>query len=191
MSINIESLGFTKEELFDRVVSKVTETLLAEYCTDEEGGEHARRSAFQNKLQAAVLKRVDEAIIALGKKHVLPNAVKMLEGIVLQKTNAWGEKEGPEQTFVEYLISRADAYMRENVDYEGKPLTTDGSRYGSSKAQTRVVHLIDKHLHFRIETAMKSAMAAANASLVKGLEETVKIKLGEIAEKLKMEVKTS
>jgi hypothetical protein len=51
--------------------------------------------------------------------------------------------------------------------------------------------MIDKHLHFSIESAMKSAVSNANSAIVGGLEETVKIKLAEIAKSLKVTVKTA
>ncbi len=77
--------------------------------------------------------------------------------------------------------------MTEKVDSSGKTKEESGS-YSFSGTQTRVAHMIHRHLHFNIETAMKEALATANGSIVKGLEETVKLKLAEIAKALKVTV---
>jgi hypothetical protein len=112
----------------------------------------------------------------------------MIDNLVLQKTNSWGEKVGKSVTFVEYLIEQAHGYMTEKVDSSGKTKEESGG-YSFSGTQTRVAHMIHRHLHFNIETAMKEALATANGSIIKGLEETVKLKLAEILAVLKVTVK--
>jgi hypothetical protein len=132
--------------------------------------------------------RLDQVVNDLANKHVLPRVEAMVEGLVLQQTNQWGEKVGKPITFIEYLTQRAEAYMTEDVNYEGKPKGTDS--FSWSKRSTRVAYMIDKHLHYSIEQAMKAALASVNNSVAAGLEEATKTAIREVTSKLTVKVET-
>ena len=187
--LNLEELGITKDDLVGRVVEKLCESLLREIGTDEDGDEVSRPSSFQRRVQELIKKRVDERITHIAETNILPNVSTLVENIVLQETNKWGEKTGKAMTFIEYMTQRADAYLREDVDYEGKDKASSGS-YNWSKSQTRITHLVHRHLHHTIETAMKDAIKNVNSVIVAGIQETVKIKLEEVAKSLKLSVAT-
>ena len=91
-------------------------------------------------------------------------------------------------TFLEYLIQRAETYIQEPLNYAGKTKEQEG--YGWSKSQTRISYLINQHLHYSIETAMKQALQTANSAIVGGIEQTVRIKLQEVADKMKVVMQT-
>lgn len=188
-TLTLESLGLSQDSLADRLVDKLAEGLLSSLDYDEDGHTFRGESPFANKLNRMVKDRLDALVDELGTKHVLPKVEEMVEGMVLQQTNQWGEKTGKPATFIEYLTQRADHWMREEVNYDGKTKDQD-SGYNFRKAGTCVSYLIDKHLQYSIETAMKAAVATANQSIIGGLQEAVKIKLAEVAASLKVEVKT-
>jgi len=187
--MDLNELGFTKEELQQRVVEHIAKQVMAGVSLDEDGNEFDTDSSFARKLRQFVAEHVDKTIDALAQKYVLPNVARYVEDLSLQETNKWGEKTGNSLTFVEYLVKRAEEYMLEKVDFEGR---AKGERDGYSwkGTQTRLTHLVEKHLHYSIESAMKNALLIANNTIAKGIEETVKTKLALISEQLKMEVKT-
>lgn len=185
--MNLADIGFTKEELQQRVIEHIAAQVMQGTFHDEDGEEFQADSTFARNLQAEVKKQVDATIAAMAEKHVLPNVNAYIENLALQTTNQWGEKAGKPVTFIEYLTQRAEAYMLEMVNYEGKPKGTDG--YSWRPEQTRLASMIHKHLHYSIENAMKEALKIATSSISKGIEETVKLKLTEITSKLKTEVK--
>jgi hypothetical protein len=80
--------------------------------------------------------------------------------------------------------------MQEKVNYEGKGKNEAGS-YSWNGTQTRITHMVHQHLHCSIETAMKQALQIATNGIASGLQETVKTKLSEVSQKLKVEVKTA
>lgn len=189
MSLDLESLGITKDELQDRIVERAVARLFEVTGYDEDGDEFIQSSPLAGRLEKAVKSAIDAKISGIAEKHVLPLAETYIENLTLQETNRWGEKTGKAVTFIEYLIQRAEKYLTEEVNYEGK--TKDQvSGYGWTKSQTRLVHLVHQHLHYSIDTAMKQAIQNANSVIVGGIQDTVKIKLGEIAAALKVEVKT-
>lgn len=188
-ALTLEALGLSQESLADRLVDRLAEGLLSSLDYDEDGHSFRGESPFATKLNRMVKDRLGALVLDLGEKHVLPKVNEMVEGLVLQETNRWGEKVGQPVTFIEYLTQRADAWMREEVDYGGKA-KAEGDSYSWRKAGTRVSWVIDRHLQHSIETAMKGAVASANQSIIGGLQETVKIKLAEVAAALKVEVKT-
>lgn len=188
-SLTLEGLGFTKEQLQERLVETLAERVLSGIVAVVDCGEIQVKSSLHRALEKKTREIIDEKIDALAQKHVLPNVSDYLEDLCLQETNRWGEASGKKVTFIEYLVVRANAYMREEVNYEGK--TKKENRYGSwSASGTRVAHMIHKHLHYAIETAMTEALVSANKSIAGGLEEAVKIQLEEVRKKLKVTVNT-
>ena len=189
--LTLESLGISKDELADRAVKQVVDSLLKSNSVDpEDGGECTTPTRFQSELQEAIRKSITKSVNDIADRVVLPNVNKQIESVVLAQTNQWGERTSkPALTFTEYLIDRAEKYMTEKVSFEGKSKDESGG-YSWSGTQTRVSHMIDKYLHYSIETAMKAALANANSAIVSGIHETVKIKLEEVSSSLKVSVKT-
>lgn len=194
MSINLKDLGLNQEQLQEMVVNRISEQVLNStglyYSEDEDREiEVPEESSFAKKLNKEVRTRIDEAIQRLAEKHIFPQVAAYVENLTLQETNKWGEATGQKITFVEYLTQRAEGYLREKVDYDGKS-KKERDGYSWSGTQTRITHLVNKHLHYTIEQAMKDAVRNANTVIAEGLVETTKIKLEEIARTLRVSIKT-
>lgn len=192
--IDLELLGMTKEDLQTRVVERIAQSLMAESTTafDNETGdsyESTVESRAMKALKSLVRDRIDGKIRQIGDSLIVPRVDEMILTASFTKTNQWGEKKGETLSFTEYLVQRAEAYLAEPVDYNGKARAEDA--YGSWKASgTRVAYLVDKYLQHSVETAMKEAVKNANDVIVGGLAETVKIKLAEVVKMLKVTVQT-
>lgn len=172
-------LGISQEELREQIIDRAAERL-AKYL--------AKRDDTYQPIRDVVMETVETVTRRIADEEVRPWAEGQIENLVMQRTNSWGEATGKPTTFREYLIEMAEKYMNEPVDYEGR--TQNEQRgYSFKKATTRLAFMIDKHLHFHIERAMKDALANANSAIVGGIQETVRVKLAEISEKLKVEVK--
>lgn len=181
----LTALGFTKEEILDRVVERIASKLMCEVSEEEDD---SWPKSFETRVRATTKEMVDEAVARMAEQHVLPNVSEYIEQITLQATNRWGEPKGEALTFVEYLVERAEAYMTEKVDHSGK---TKDDQYSSSYwkgTQTRITYLIHEHLQYNIEQAMGEALKKVNDSIAEGLRKTVQMKVAEIAEKLKVSV---
>lgn len=118
--LTLESLGLSQEDLAEKLVDRLAENLLTSINYDPEGGDWHSSSPFAKKLDKLVKDRLDQIVNDMAEKHVLPGVTKMVEDMMLQETNKWGEKKGEPVSFREYLVSRADHWMREQVDYKGK-----------------------------------------------------------------------
>lgn len=184
----LAQLGLSREELAERLVAKLADDLMQAEGYDDEGEPYSHRSQFAAGLQKAVHEVVDARVAAIAEEHVVPQVAELIANVVLQKTNQWGERipDSPAMTFVEYIVSRADAYMAEQVDREGKPKPADA--YNWKAEQTRACWLIDRHLSSAIATSMKAALVAADNAIAAGVADTVKAKLAEIATSLKVAV---
>jgi hypothetical protein len=185
---SLESLGITKESLIDRIVEKCVEDLMTDVSFDEDDNSWRNKSSIARKLDERIKTHIDEAVARLANTHVLPNVATYIETLTLNETNKWGEKKGQKVTFIEYLVQRADAYMRDEVNSDGKSKDENAGGYSWSKSTTRIAHMVDKHLYFSIDTAMRQAMGHANSSIAKGLEEAMKISLTNATQKLKVAV---
>lgn len=188
-TMTLEALGFTKEDLQERLVERLCEQILSGKSYDEDGGEHYEDSQFKKLLEERLRKHINETVNAIAERHVLPNVTEYIENLCLQQTNKWGEKTGKPVTFVEYLVSRAEAYIGEDVNHEGKSKDEKDS-YNWSKSTTRITYLINAHLQYSIAVMVKNAMDGMNKSIVGGIEKAVKIQLEQTLGKLKIGVNT-
>lgn len=185
----LEALGISRDDIIGKVIDRCVDSILStEYYDNDDGGKYRAKSDVEKRITDLCRKRVDEKVQEIADAHILPFVSDRIEKLTLQKTNQWGEKAGAPVTFIEYLVARADTYLTEMVNYEGKSKDECGS-YSFSGTQSRITHMINKHLHYSIETAMKNAVQHVNAALSKGLQETVKAKIDEIVASLKVQVK--
>jgi hypothetical protein len=167
--------------------------LLAEETGHDEDGNpfsYSTDAEWSAALRDQLKEKINETTEAIASRTVLPQAATLIENFVLQATNQWGEKRGEPVTFAEYLVSRAEAYMSEVVDSDGRTKSESTSSYYRGTT-TRIAYVIDKHLHYAIEAAMKKALADANSAIVNGIEAAVKMKLAEIQKGISASVKVS
>lgn len=184
----LKEFGFTKDEIEQKVVEQIADQLLTEYAYDSEtGANEPHDTRLTQKFHDIVKKHVDRQLNKLAEEYIVPHVRELIEGVSLQATNQWGEKVGSPKTFVEYLTESAQNYLSQPVDYQGKP--TERSSY-SRDTQTRLTHLVHEHLHYSIESAMKDAVEQVKKTIGPALQETCKLKLGEIASSLKVSLTT-
>ncbi len=189
MDLTCEDLGLTKEDMQQRLVDTMAERLLglnaeAEDMIDDESG---FRGSVLGLLRDEINSRIKTLVIELGDKEIAPRISALIEGVAFKETNRWGEGQDKEFTFREYLIARAETYMTEKVDHSGKSKAENRHGYFSATT-TRVSHMVEKHLHYEIEKAMKEALKTANNAIAGGIEKAVKMKLQEIVAGLKTKV---
>lgn len=188
--MNLDQLGFTKEELQQRVVDQCVEQVMAGVAYDECGDPYDGPSSIMRKMREEVQKQIADAVAKMGSESILPLLTERIESLVLQETTTWGEKKGEPVSFTDYLIQRAEAYMQEEVDWHGKS-KNECSSYDRSywrAAGRRLAVAIHNHLTIQVESAMKKILLDGNKGLVEALHETCKIKLNEIADSLKVTV---
>ncbi len=167
------TLGLTQKELREQVIERAAEKLRDTIDVGDYG--HLNK-IIQDATNTAVSRYIEKTIVPMLEKEIA--------SITFQATNEWGERNGKSVTFREYLVQRAERWIREEVNYDGKPKGTDG--YSWKGYQTRVAFMIHKHLHYSIEHAIEDMLKTANASIVGGIEQTVKMKLAEIQTAIKV-----
>ncbi len=186
--IDLATLGIDQEKLQALIVKEVAERVLATAGYNEDGNESYRTSRFGKALEKLVADTIDSKIQEMAEAHLLPRVGEYIEGVMLQQTTKWGERVGQPMTFLEYLTQRAEQYLVEQVDYQGKSKAEQGG-YSFTGIQNRITYMVNAHLHRAIETMMKDALTLTNTALAEGIEATVKAKLKEITESIKIGVK--
>lgn len=190
MEITLESLGLTQADLQERIVERCADQLLSGKEYDEDGNVEFADTKFKRELEERVRQHASKAITALFDTHVAPKVTDFIETLTLQETNKWGEKTGKPVTFIEYLVSRADAYIREDVNHDGKSKEENRDSYsGWSKSTTRIAYMINRHLQYSIQMMVEGALKEANKSFAGGIEQALKTQLAVVLDKVKVGVK--
>ena len=179
-AINLAALGLSNEALTELIVDNAVERILS--GDDEEIGESLTLQA-KNRITKEIERKVD----ALGNELIAPQVSALIDAWTLVKTNEWGERKSEPVSFSEYLVRRAENYLREKVNYDGKTKEESGG-YNWSAAQERLAYMIDKHLQYHIKQAMEKALATVTTALGASIAETVKIQLAEVTKKLSITV---
>lgn len=183
--MNLEELGISKEKLQELVVERVSEEVLHGRSQEEDGGE-----TLSQRLRQLATDAADARVVALFAEYIEPRIAEFIDGLILQKTNEWGEAQGKSFTFIEYLIDRAEKHIAEPVDYRGRSESECKSQRDSfRKAQGRLVYMVDDKLQYSIKIAMEKAMEDANSVLADGIATTVKAQMADIAKNLKVSAK--
>lgn len=173
----MRELGLDPKRIEDGVIEQLVEQLQE----DSETYGHRAIKAAESRIQ----EHADQTVMKICEERILGNIEEYVRNLVLQQTNSYGEAKGDPQTFTEWLIARAEAYLTEDVNRHGKP---KGGEYDWRARSNRLTYMIHEHLEFEISRAMKAAIGDANKRLAGSLEETVKIEMQKIAAKLKTEV---
>jgi hypothetical protein len=90
----LETLGITKDDFIERIVSRTVEALLHEETWDEDGDPIHAKSSAAKTWDKMIRERLDAKVKEIGEKHVMPLIDGRVADLVLQKTNAWGERAG-------------------------------------------------------------------------------------------------
>lgn len=180
--ITLSQLGISAESL----ETKLLEILAQDFweksfagSVDDEGRYHRLENFILSKLEKQTKEAIDTAIEKLGSETLGPAIETFIQNYKVQQTNAYGEKKGEAKTFTEYLMSMAETYCLQPVDFNG---TTSNSY--THKDHTRIAHLIDKHLSNEIEKLVKTHIHEANKLFARGLNETVRMMINETFAKL-------
>ena len=171
MDLNtLTALGINKEDLFERVVEQTVSFLLSTSGFDSESErEVSYATKFKREIEKRIQKAVDDKIAALAEVHLIPRVGELIESANLQKTNSYGEAKGAPMTFIEYIASRADAYMNENVDFNGKS-KEEGDSYNWRSVGPRLTVLMRGYIRETLESHAKNAISDVNKVLAKGME---------------------
>lgn len=126
--------------------------------------------------------------IRLAEQHLLPRVNQQIEEVVLQQTNSWGKPVAPGMSFVEYLVQRAEAFMVEPVDNNGKTQVEES--YNWRKAGPRLSIMINKYINITLTNAVAKALSDTNTLIGKALAQSVNAALAEVVGKVSVAVQT-
>jgi hypothetical protein len=174
MNISLESLGVSREQLIEMVVQGIVDQCM--------GNTSGVDDSISRDVQKTYKEAIANGVNRIATEAVLPKVEEILAKVTFQQTNYMGEPKGEPMTLKEHLLSKAEAWMTERVDYSGK--TKAEESYNWEPTQTRVSHMIHEHLHYHIDKSVKAALADVNSKISAGIADTVRLKLHEAMQSL-------
>lgn len=189
MDINtLKALGISPEELGERIVSQAVETLLETTGFNPDTEEETRyASQFQRAIEARIKQAVDDKIAALAAVHLVPRVGEMIEAADMRQTNRYGEAKTPKMTFKEYIAHRAEAYMAEDVDSNGKSKEESGDSYWRVSGP-RLTVLMRMYIRDTLEKAAKAAVNDVNKVIADNIAKAAKQAIAAAGAAIKVEV---
>lgn len=182
----LEALGVSATELSDRIVDQAVHALLYSTGFDEDGDESSYASKFKQQVEKRVQEAVDTKIAALAAEHVLPRVGEMIEAADMRKTSHYGEPKGEPMTFKEYIASRAEVYMSEDVDYNGQSKEESRDSYNWRVSGPRLTVLMKMYIKDTLEKSAKYAINDVNKVIAKNIEQAAKDAIASCAASLKV-----
>jgi hypothetical protein len=166
----LKALGMNTEELGDRIVDQAVSALLRSTGFDPENDvEVTYDTQFKKQINERIKAAIDNKISALAEKHVVPMVGDLIEKTNFQSTNGYGEPKGPAVTFREYIVSLAEKYMSDDVDYNGRSKQESKDSYNWSKDGPRLMVLMKMYIRETMEKAAKSAVNDVNKESAKSI----------------------
>lgn len=184
----LEALGVSTEDLTDRIVDQAVNALLYSNGFNPETEEEVTyESKFKREIENKIQKTVDAKIAAIAAQHILPRVGELIEAANMVQTNKWGEAKSAPMSFKEYIAHRADAYMCEEVDINGKS-KGEGDSYSWRSCGPRLSVLMRSYIKDSMETAAKSAVNDINKVIAKNIEKAAKDAIAATAANIKVSV---
>lgn len=184
----LESLGLNIESLADRVVDQAVDTLLNSTGFNPDTEEETRyESRFKREIADRIQKAVDEKIAALAAVHLVPRVGELIESADMRKTNEWGESKSPPMTFKEYIAHRAENYMTEDVDINGKSRVESNDSYWR-KCGPRLTVLMQMYIRDHLQKCAAAAVTDINKVIAKNIEQAAREAIASAAAGLKVSV---
>ena len=185
----LEALGLDTTELGNRIVDQAVQALLSStgFNPDSEE-EYSCESQFKREIHQRVKDAVDAKITAIAEEHLIPRIGEMIETADMRQTNRYGEPTSPSLTFKEYIASRAEAYMSEDVDYNGKSKSESGDSYNWRTNGPRLTVLMRSYIRDTLEKSAKAAVADVNKVIAKNIEKAAVDAIHATASSIKVQV---
>lgn len=184
---SLEALGITAEDLTQRIVDQAVESLLESSGYDPENDrETTYESRFKREIEKRLQEAVDAKISSLAAEHLVPKVGELIEKTNMRKTNQYGEPKGESMTFIEYIASRADAYMSEDVDYNGKSKAESGDSYSWRSCGPRLTVLMRNYIRDTLEKHAKQAITDVNQVIAKNIEKAARDAITSAASAIKV-----
>lgn len=183
----LEALGIDKEDIAQRIVDQAVESLMRStgYNPDEDH-EVTYESRFKREIEKRLQEAVDKKIGNLAEVHLVPRVGELIEKANLQKTNQYGEKKGEPMTFIEYIASRAETYMSEDVDMNGKS-KAEGD-YNWRASGPRLTVLMRMYIRDTLENHAKKAVTDVNTVIAKNIAKAAQDAISAASAALKVNV---
>ena len=186
----LEALGVSAEDLAERIIDKAVNALLYSTGFDPDTEEYVTyENKFKKAIEAKIQQTVDAKIAAIADVHIIPRVGELIGSANMVQTNKWGEAKTPPMSFKEYIAHRADAYMCEEVDINGKSKAESDS-YNWRSCGPRLTVLMRNYIKDSMETAAKSAVNDINKVIAKNIEKASKDAIAATVANLKVSIAT-
>ena len=184
----LEALGVSAENLAERIIDQAVNALLYSTGFNPDTEEEVTyENKFKKAIEAKIQQTVDAKITAIADVHILPRVGELIESANMVQTNKWGEAKSAPMSFKEYIAHRADAYMCEAVDINGKS-KTEGDSYNWRSCGPRLTVLMRNYIRDSMETAAKSAVNDINKVIAKNIEKASKDAIAATVANLKVSI---
>lgn len=183
----LATLGITREDVLNCTVKELVKQILGnDHDQDDEDFSYSGLETRVNReTQKFIEAKLTDQVSAKCSEVFTPLIESNLADFTLQQTNTWGEKVGRTLTLTEFVVMRVDAFMKEEVDSNGRTAEECRARHDSFyKKGTRVSQAIDRYFEISMKTAMDQVLKDGASILTEGIKKAAEGALGDIHKRL-------
>jgi hypothetical protein len=163
MALTAEDIGLSQDEVQSRVVEAIADQIVTTASCDDEGNVHKRRASFVTRMENTV-----ESVIRQRAEKLIDSQLEAVIDKILssgfQPVDSYGEPKGEKTTLRDMIKKKAEAFLSERVDKNGK--TAD--RY-ADPVGTRLDVAMQKHVDgvctATVQNELKTAVEAAKGKI--------------------------
>lgn len=166
---NFSALGISTAELEEKIVDKAVETILDRIGYEPDtGADTVENTELCRILQERLAARVQDLVDGVVEEHLMGQAREMIEGVLIKRTNEFGEEKAEPATLQEYIAHRLERFMNEIVNSKGERVYRDDYvRYDRS---TRLEYLISEEFGRKFKEVIQELVQQTNSAMIGSLK---------------------
>lgn len=153
MTIPLEALGFSREEIQNKIVDAAVEDLLSGVSVDDEGNAHRMASRLRESFNTELTQRIADTVSNLVSTLVTPEYIR---ATTFPRYSKYGEKKGDPLTFKEFVEQCVSKILDAKVDDSGKIL--EPGSYGYDRGKHFMSGLVEKAVERELREAIQKGL---------------------------------
>jgi len=168
--MDLKELGFTQEELQQKVVETIVHDLMKQKNYDyDEDCACLGDSAFSRKLSSMMDDKIEESMRAMFEQKASGEIKVMIDEFIINHTDKCGEKINESESLSQFIVKKAESILNERVKFNG----VKSDSYNSRDTTTRLEYMFNKAFDGKVSKLIDESVDHIKQTIENSLEESI------------------